>query len=150
MATYIVEGTDHLNVLVNQVLQFARPLQPHFEMVDMVNWMEELRHHILADPAVQAQKVSIVLVHNEAALAMNIDVVLLQSAMLNLIFNAIQAMPLGGTITIVLEKHTQLTSISITDTGVGITTGKSLEDLFPFLHYKIRGNRPWACRGTKG
>jgi signal transduction histidine kinase len=139
MATYIVEGTDNLNTLVTQVLQYARPLQPHFEDVDMVVWMEEFKHHVLADPAVKSQNITIDLVCKEAKLPLNIDIALFQSAMLNLIFNAIQAMPNGGTVTIHLEKHSQTTSITISDNGIGIPKENLVKIFSPFFTTKAEG-----------
>lgn len=139
MASYIVEGTDHLNTLVTQVLQYARPLQPHYEVVDIIGWLKELRQHILADPCVQAQPIVIEVVSKKALLPLHIDVALFQSAMLNLLFNAIQAMPHGGTLTIAVEKHTLLTTISVTDTGIGIPKENLGKIFSPFFTTKSEG-----------
>ena len=139
MAAAIVEGTDNLNVLVNQVLQYARPLQPHFEVVDLIAWMEDLRYHVLADPAVQSQNIIIEVISSDAKLPLHLDVALFHSAMLNLLFNAIQAMPEGGTVTIRIENRAQLTHISIADTGVGIPKENLAKIFSPFFTTKEEG-----------
>lgn len=139
MAAAIVEGTDNLNVLVNQVLQYARPLQPHFEVVDLIAWMEDLKYHVLADPAVQSQNIIIEVISSDAKLPLHLDVALFHSAMLNLLFNAIQAMPEGGTVTIRIENRAQLTHISIADTGVGIPKENLAKIFSPFFTTKEEG-----------
>jgi signal transduction histidine kinase len=49
-----------------------------------------------------------------------VDRPLLTQALLNLIFNAIQAMPSGGTLTLGLERRAESAEIRIEDTGQGI------------------------------
>ena len=51
---------------------------------------------------------------------MLVDRELLKQALINLVANAVDAMPGGGRLTVSLERHGEMASIEITDTGKGI------------------------------
>ena len=69
-----------------------------------------------------------------------IDVQLFQAALLNLIVNAVQAMPKGGTINLALLVVETEAIIRVTDTGTGIAP-EYLEKIFsPFFTTKPEGN----------
>ncbi len=139
MATYIIEGTDELNRLVNQVLQFARPVHPHYEPIEIISWLDELRQHVLADPAVQANRISIDLKHQTSKIILYLDGALFKSALLNLIVNAIHAMPGGGTVTLNAEATEETAQISVSDTGVGIPKEHLAKIYSPFFTTKSDG-----------
>lgn len=139
MATHIVEGTNDLNQFVSKVLNYSRPLQVNFEVTNLVSLMEELRVHVLADanfnPRIQFE-----LKYSSPVLMAPIDQPLFKSAMLNLIVNAIQAMPEQGNLTISIANDKENALIDIRDTGIGIPE-ENLEKLFsPFFTTKEEGN----------
>ncbi len=137
MAAYIVEGTDSLNSLVTNVLNYSRPLKLEFHPVEVNTLIEELVKHVRMDSAI-GQNVQI-----KTRLAKNIKLMLdtqhFKSALLNLMVNAVQAMPQGGTITVTLKEEKGFGSISIKDTGEGIPQ-ENLEKIFrPFFTTKREG-----------
>lgn len=140
MASYIVEGTNNLNRLVSQVLQFARPVQLHMETVDLADVLEEMKQHILADERISKQKIDVsIKVPN---MLISIDPQLIKSALLNLLVNSLESMPNGGKLTLTaerLEEENQAT-LKVIDTGVGIPK-KNMEKIFsPFFTTKANGN----------
>ena len=63
----------------------------------------------------------------------------LRSALTNLIFNAVDAMPDGGTLTIATQEVDQWVRIGVTDTGVGMTEETKSRALEPFYSTKADG-----------
>ena len=69
-----------------------------------------------------------------------IDPDALKSALLNLIFNAFQAMPLGGVLTISLLKMETSCQIAVSDTGIGMDEEQQARLFSPFYTTKQKGN----------
>ena len=138
MAHYIVDGTESLNTLVTQVLNYARPIQPSFKQMQLEDLLQEVRRKTLIDPAL-AELADIRLEVQKPVTAM-VDASLLQSALLNLIVNAIQAMPEGGIVGLWLDQEGDRAILRVSDTGSGIEEG-DLEKIFsPFFTTKPEGN----------
>jgi signal transduction histidine kinase len=139
MAEQIIEGTDALNILVTQVLDYARPPQPHFERINLTTFLEEIGRHISADENFNKQKITLELkLENEIFL--DIDTLLLKSALLNLMVNSIQAMSHGGILTLSLYQKPKFVILTVSDTGEGIST-ENMEKVFsPFFTTKPTGN----------
>lgn len=97
-ARILGEKMDHLNRIVERVMDFARTAEPHFEPVRLQPLFEELRllvRHKLKQQSVEwVQEIPADLPPIEG------DSTQLEQAFLNLILNAVQAMPKGGKLTI--------------------------------------------------
>ncbi len=139
MAQHIVEGTDHLNHLVTTVLNYARPVKPEIEWADLIHFGQELLDHLKAD----ANTPSTIVMHLEAKASVilaPIDPNLMRSALLNLMVNAIQAMPDKGDLTLELDLQNDHAVIAIADTGVGIPP-ENFDKLYsPFFTTRPEGN----------
>jgi len=139
MAEYIVEGTDTLNRLVTNVLNYSRPIDLKLKSCDVVSLIEEVEAYIQADDRLKENidfslKIPLNPVH------CRVDAPLLKSSLLNLVVNAIQAMPKGGKLTVGLEEREKEVQIEISDTGEGIAP-ENLEKIFsPFFTTKADGN----------
>ncbi len=139
MAGYIIEGAKSLEKVVSAVLHYSKPIQIQPQTVDVGAYLKQIGKFIKVDPAFPTQ-VKLALHIPDAPLLAPIDPEALKSALLNLIFNAFQAMPLGGTLTIALLKRETSCQIAITDTGVGMEE-EQLKHLFsPFFTTKQKGN----------
>lgn len=137
MTQHIIDGADHLSQFVTHVLNYARPAQAHFEPVDLNALVEELRVYVQADSALQVQlKVTPFF----SPVIAQVDRQLLQSALLNLVVNAIQAMPQGGELTLTVRQQGEKATIEVADTGEGIPS-ENLPKLFsPFFTTRSTGN----------
>ena len=63
----------------------------------------------------------------------------LQQLFINLILNAVDAMPSGGTLSIQLRQHSQLAEIRVSDTGEGISDDQLQRIFEPFFTTKEAG-----------
>ncbi len=137
---YIKHEIDRTNRLIDNLLRFSRVEPPHFETLDVNNILE----HSLVLLRKQICDSDIKLVTNFSYEVSNIvgDPNQLWQVFVNILINAIQAMPRGGE----LQVETGLpypgsdkVFISFTDTGVGIDE-KDLPKIFnPFFTTKNEG-----------
>lgn len=139
LATYIVEGTESLNRLVNDILDYSHAMELVFEPVDLVHFMEEIILHLNADESVDP-RIELRTRSSQPEIIAPIDAMSLRAAILNLTSNAIQAMPEGGELLIdvdVAEKHA---IIRVSDTGCGIPK-ENMEKIFsPFFTTRTKGH----------
>lgn len=139
MATYIVEGTDIINRLVSNILNYARPLQLELSTIDFSKLCIELKQHISAsyvnDPPVQ--------IHFSVPESLQphpLDEQKMYLALLNLVRNAIQAMPKGGDLWLTIDQTETETLMTIRDTGLGIALENRDKLFSPFFTTKPDGN----------
>jgi len=139
MAAAILDGTKSLEKLVASILHYARPLAAQLMMKDLGALLKEFAKFIKVDPAFPSNVKLDLHIPNDSIFA-PVDSDLLKSALLNLTFNAIQAMPAGGLLTLSLLKLEGCCQIAISDTGIGMDSG-TLKSLFSLLFTtKKRGN----------
>jgi len=125
-ARIIGEKIDHLNRIVDQILDFARTTEPTFAPVNLNDLIDELGllvRHKLKNQNIQW-------VRNLATRLPMVmgDAAQLEQAFLNLMLNAAEAMPQGGTLTVTsrtvslprgAEKPTYV-AVEFSDTGQGM------------------------------
>lgn len=139
MAGYIIEGTKSLEKIVSAVLHYSKPIQIQPQTLDLGAFLKQIGKFIKVDPAFPPN-VRLALHIPDSSLLAPIDPEALKAALLNLIFNAFQAMPLGGILTLSLMKMETSCQIAVSDTGVGIDE-EQLKSLFsPFFTTKQKGN----------
>lgn len=139
MAAYIIEGTENLNRLVTNVLHYARPIQLNLEKVDLVPVMLDLLTSVRMDNTL-SRGVEYQLNVDVDEVFVKVDTYLLRSVLLNLVVNAVQAMPSGGNITFSIHRDALNVMLDVSDTGVGIPQ-ENLDKIFaPFYTTKAEGN----------
>jgi len=140
MVNYIIDGTDSLNKLVTNVLNYSRPLQVRLEATGLVALLQDVKNHFQADSTV-SDNIKIIFDSQDHELIAPADPMLLKGVMMNLLVNAMQAMPKdGGTIRLEVGKSGTEAIIKISDTGIGITP-ENLEKIFsPFFTTRAEGN----------
>lgn len=133
----IRQQISRLNRTLHDLLGFARQREPEIEPCDV----RDLIRPMLALVRPDTQKFHVALVEEYAAdlPPLCADVQQVQQAVLNILLNALQAMPDGGTLTVRAEMGDGAVRITITDTGVGIAQ-ENLQKIFsPFFTTKHRG-----------
>jgi signal transduction histidine kinase len=127
--TQIIEAKiEHMNKIVEQILDFARTTEPNLAPVNLNELVEELGllvRHKLANQNIELIKE----MRADLPLIMG-DAPQLEQAFLNLILNAAEAMPEGGTLKIKTSEARSSSTrpdsthsiIEFKDTGFGMTT----------------------------
>jgi PAS domain S-box-containing protein len=108
---------DRLDSVVKRFLAFMRSEELRLEETQL----DELLDEISAIARPQMERAHVRLEKQYADLPpVRVDRPILKQALLNLVFNAIEAMPSGGSLTLGLERRGESAEIRIEDTGQGI------------------------------
>ena len=118
---------DHLNRIVEQILDFARTTEPKFSPVNVNKIVEELS--LLVRHKLQHQNVRLVTNLQSTLQSILGEAGQLEQAFLNLILNAAEAMPEGGTLSVTTRSDgspgrgeaSGQVAIEFTDTGHGMS-----------------------------
>jgi signal transduction histidine kinase len=136
-AAIIGEKMDQMNRILDQTLIFARRSEPELKPTDVNALFDDvllLVRHKLAQQGIQLQW------RPAAGLPLaSLDRTQIEQAALNLILNAAQAMPKGGTLTLTTEAREPGVCVSISDTGVGMTDEMQQRLFEGFLTTKTSG-----------
>jgi signal transduction histidine kinase len=122
----IDDKIDHLNKIVEQILDFARTTEPQFLPVSLNQLIDELG--LLVRHKLQNQNVQLVRKLQPNLPPVSGDAPQLEQAFLNLILNAAEAMAGGGTLTITTRSvsvphssdHPTHVAVDFKDTGPGM------------------------------
>lgn len=133
----LLKETDRLNTIVQEFLGFARPKQPEFQLSDIDKTIES----VLTLTAQEARKsgVRIEKKLDSTIGKRNLDAGLLKQAFLNIVLNAIQAMPDGGRLIVETSLRNELLEVKIVDTGNGIPEENRKKLFSPFFTTKKNG-----------
>lgn len=134
MAEAIVEGSNTLDRLVTQVLNYSRPIDLELETVDLASFLREVEESLKAENVLT--KINFKLITPQELFA-PIDKGMMKSVLRNLLINAIQAMPNGGNLTLSLSDCGE---IQVIDTGSGIPDELLKKIFSPFFSTKADGN----------
>jgi len=131
---YLKKEVKVMNKLITDLLNFTQMKKMIFKKIDLNFFI----HELLADVEVP-ENITIDLQLDINLHSINGDSILLQQAFNNIIINAIQAMPEGGTLVIITVEKDEFIEITFADTGVGIPK-KDLKNIFkPLFSTKVIG-----------
>ncbi|MGZ4846223.1 MAG: sensor histidine kinase [Halobacteriota archaeon] len=122
------EQVTYMNVMVTDLLDFAQTPKPKIVRVRVEQLVEDALRLVAAPANVAVERRL-----DPSLLAIDVDPFLMQRVLTNIIANACQAMPEGGTLSITTESNGQSASIEVRDSGIGIppeNLGKLFEPLF--------------------
>ena len=132
----IEKNVDYINKIVADLQDFARPLHPHAQKNDIKAIIEEsLGNHEIPTNVKVSVKVK------SDAREIMADSGYLKRIVSNLVLNAVQAMPDGGKLSILVEKDHQTGNImlAVGDTGVGIPEDVKDKLFTPMFTTKSKG-----------
>jgi signal transduction histidine kinase len=107
-----------LDRVVKTFLDFTKPVELNLSIVPLQDLLGEIVE--LASPQAAAAKIRVLVQHDADGTAVNVDRDLLKQAVLNVVVNAIEAMPEGGELRFEALTGEDTAEIRITDTGRGI------------------------------
>ena len=134
---YVVSEVSRINDLITEFLDFAKPSAP----VRAQQAARPLVEDILGfcKPELESHNIDARIDDQAPGATLYADAGQLKQACLNLIINAIDAMPEGGCLTVHIARENDYTVIGIADTGEGIAPDM-LERIFtPFVTTKASG-----------
>ncbi|MGB9595272.1 MAG: ATP-binding protein [Candidatus Poribacteria bacterium] len=136
----ILDEIDRLNIIVNGLLDSARPMELNIKQANIVEVMKEVIR--LMKPNLSHRKIDIkVLEQLENIPEVMIDTDRMKQVFMNIIINAMQAMPEGGIIT-VNYGHNKINNevlVEISDTGFGMSKEVLRQAFDPFFSAKSGG-----------
>lgn len=119
----IHERMDHLNKIVQQILQFARNADPTLQPTKINSVIEDLA--LLVRHKLSNQKIEFTLELAPELPEIPADSAQLSQALLNLVLNAVEAMPDGGRLKLKTSLHLsskrEQIQIEVSDSGRGLT-----------------------------
>jgi signal transduction histidine kinase len=137
---------DRLTTLINELLGFARPSEPNLQGEDVNAIIEKIEFLIVTEARKKNITISKEFMSNLPAV--NVDAEQIKQVLLNILLNAVQAIPGDGKIWIetrvvqvVREENTErFVQIEVRDSGVGISK-ENLERVFdPFFSTRPDGS----------
>lgn len=133
----IVKSSLYVREIVKKLLMFARQAPTMKGKVDM-NYLAE---DVLSFFTQRFHKESIEVVFNraEALPEITADISQMRQVLMNLVVNAMQAMPGGGVLTITTQSAGKNVAISVEDTGEGISKRVMKQIFVPFFTTKRPG-----------
>ncbi len=135
-ADILVREVDRLNKVVQDFLDFARPGRGGEDAVDLNRVIDEVL--TLSGRMLEKEGISIRFQAGDIPPCSG-RAEQLKQALLNLVINAMQAMPQGGSLTITTAASAEELVVTLSDTGVGIAPEK-LEKIFdPFYTSRQEG-----------
>jgi signal transduction histidine kinase len=134
---YVISEVSRINDLITDFLDFAKPSAPIRATLAARPLVEELLG--FCAPELASHNIDAQLDDQAPGATLHADARQLKQACLNLILNAIDAMPEGGRLTLGIAQQGNNTVISVSDTGQGIEADM-LERIFtPFVTTKASG-----------
>lgn len=135
LAAGISTGIGNLNNILTNMLLFARPHRPAMRAVRLDSVVDESVR--MVRPMMESKNIRVTLSPQNCEIAG--DAELLKQVFMNILINAVQAMPGGGDVGVSFTRGGEAIVVSIRDSGVGIPADH-LEKIFdPFYSTKDNG-----------
>jgi PAS domain S-box-containing protein len=131
----IVARIDALSELINDLMVFARPRPPRLSVVELHRIIADAITIVRRDPAAGAIEIDVA--GDDITLAVDGDLV--RAMVLNLLINAVQALPGPGRIGVTTARHGETAVLEIRDTGPGVPADIRDQIFEPFFTTKARG-----------
>jgi PAS domain S-box-containing protein len=138
----ILHVISDMDYLITQFLNFSKKTELDLKPVALDAWLKRVVDQVWAQSASQSHHAEIRCPENMAAIAM--DEVLMRQALSNLVQNAVEAMPKGGSVqvitTVVQSRNGRRElELRVTDSGMGIPSDRLDKIFLPFYTTKPKG-----------
>jgi two-component system, NtrC family, sensor histidine kinase HydH len=137
MIGFVLEEVRRIDNLIQDILDYVRPRELQHEAIDLRDVVSNVAE--ATRPALAQRGIHEVVVACADPLTVMGDKDRLHQALLNLVLNAMDAMPEGGALRIVEERQDGVAKISIADQGIGMSDEVRQRAFDPFFTTKTRG-----------
>ena len=130
----IEDQVAYINKIVSDLQDFVKPLNPKIEDSDL--------HKLVNDAFLSSatpENIKVLISIEEDLPQLVVDKHFIKRVLINLITNAIQAMPEGGTVTVKATHTNGMAAISVEDTGLGIPKEDRNKIFKPLFTTKSKG-----------
>ena len=136
-AATLTAEIGNLKAIIGRFSDFSKMPKPQMEAMDARDAVRRVT--ALYEPALKEKHIELRVRMDADALPIQADSELLHRALSNLVLNAMDAMPEGGTLTIAAARQSDAARISVADSGAGLTA-EECERLFtPYYTTKQHG-----------
>ncbi len=132
------EEADRLNRMVGDLLDFARPSKPSIRPEPIAHLLEEVLA-VATGAAGDPSGLTLLCEVEEGLPPVPVDARQLRQALLNVVQNAVQAMPGGGRLTVRARREGEALQLEIADTGPGIPPHLQQKVFEPFFTTRATG-----------
>ena len=137
-ATLLAEIAN-LKTVIGRFSDFARMPQPQLQQVDLNDIARNVVRLFQAQFRTESATIECNLELSEGIGLIEADPELLHRAISNLVVNAMDAMPQGGTLTVSSRQEVERVTLSVADTGVGLTPEECGRLFTPYYTSKTHG-----------
>ncbi len=133
----IIEESTRLNNIITDFLDFAKPKQPKLSACRVKTILEKNLSYL--EPQIQSEGYTVKTSFSQDMPEIMADFDMLYQAFLNILINAMQAMPGGGVIHVAARYHSDNVIIFFEDEGEGISSEALRQIWNPFFTTKEKG-----------
>lgn len=137
MLGYVIDEVRRIETLMRDFLDFAHPKPPVKTELKMRSVIDRVA--AIAAPELERRRIAIAVTDTSGGATVLGDPDQLHQACLNLILNAMDAMPEGGTIRAIVAADKGCVSLTIRDEGQGVPKAVRDEIFNPFFTTKTKG-----------
>ena len=132
----MIGEVDRLNESISSLLQFSRPREPEFTIVDVAQLIKKTCK--LLEHDFRESNITLLTSGNPSG-TIEADADLLLQVMLNLLKNAINASQAGATLSLSCEENEENIRITVADNGIGMTRQEQEQMFDPFFTTRKTG-----------
>jgi signal transduction histidine kinase len=133
----IIATINHLAATTEQILNYARPVTLALKTVNLNEVTQDVTQ--LLSTEISAHNIETVLEFDSSPVSGMLDEASIRATTLNLVLNAVQAMPNGGRLTLSTGRDDKKIWLMINDTGAGMSPERIKQIFEPFNTTKSRG-----------
>lgn len=137
VAAVMAGEVDRVNRVISELLEFARPSDLRLQPTDLHTLLDHALHIIAHD--LQGAHIRVNAQLPPDLPPVDIDPDRMTQVLLNILLNAIQAMPQGGTLTVTAQAEEGRLAIRLADTGEGIAEEDQANIFNPYFTTKKNG-----------
>ncbi|MFI4994761.1 MAG: ATP-binding protein [Hyphomicrobiales bacterium] len=134
---YVTEEVHRIDNLLTEVLDFAHPKEPRRSVFVLRELVDRIQGFVA--PEITRKGLTLTIEDKTGEAKMSADRDQIYEAVLNLVLNAMDAIPRGGRVAVRLAAAARTVSIDVADNGPGVKTALRSRIFNPFFTTKAKG-----------